>query len=126
MVVESLRDLEAVEATGRYDGVYWILGAGPRLGSSAGDGVGADRLGLALLRERAESGGIEEVVLGTNPDFDGDGTARAAATALLGLSVRVTRLARGLPTGGQIEHQNAAAIADALAGRRPLDEDEPE
>ena len=118
LVVETLRDLEAVEATGRYDGRYFVLRG--RLAPLEGQGV--DELGLDVLRERVADGLVEEVVVATNPDLEGDGAARAIAHALAGTGVRVTRLARGLPTGGQIEHQNAAAIADALQGRRPLDD----
>lgn len=118
LVVETLRDLEAVEATGRYDGRYYVLRG--RLAPIEGRHVGD--LGLEALRDRVVDGQVREVVLATNPDLEGDGAARAIAHALEGSGVRVTRLARGVPTGGQIEHQNAAAIADALRGRRPLDD----
>ncbi len=118
LVVESLRDRDAVEAAGRYDGRYFVLSG--RLAPLEGRDV-AD-LGLEALRVRVADGVVREVVLATNPDLEGDGAARAVASALDGFDVRITRPARGLPTGGQIEYQNAAAIADALRGRRPLDD----
>ncbi|MGE0192827.1 MAG: recombination mediator RecR [Planctomycetota bacterium] len=118
LVVETLRDRDAVEATGRYEGRYFVLAG--RLAPLEGRDVGD--IGLDALRARVDDGRVREVVLATNPDLEGDGAARAIARALADLPVRVTRLARGVPTGGQIEHQNAAAITDALRGRRPLDD----
>jgi len=118
LVVETLRDRDAVEATGRYDGRYFVLAG--RLSPLEGRDVGD--LGLDALRTRVADGLVREVVVATNPDLEGDGAARAIARSLVDLGVAVTRLARGVPTGGQIEHQNAAAITDALRGRRPLDD----
>jgi recombination protein RecR len=114
LVVETPRDLAAVESTGAYRGLYFVLGA--RL--SPLEGVDESALDLDGLRERAARSCVTEVCIGTNPDLEGDGTALALLDALSSLPVRVTRLARGLPTGGQIEHQNASAIADAFEGRR--------
>jgi recombination protein RecR len=123
LVVETPRDLAALEATGVYRGLYYVLGA--RL--SPLEGIGAEALDLAGLSARAGSGEVREVVLGTNPDLEGDGTALATLAALRplrGRGLRVTRLARGLPTGGQIEHQSRSALADAFEGRRPSQADE--
>lgn len=121
LVVESPRDLNAVEAAGAYRGLYFVLGA--RLSPLEGVDVGA--LGLGDLTRRAAHEAVREVVIGTNPDLEGDGTALAVVEALRAVEapagrppLRITRLARGLPTGGQIEHQNASAIADAFEGRR--------
>ncbi len=125
LVVETPRDLQAIEAAGIYRGCYFVLGA--RL--SPLEGVDEQALGLGALAQRALAPDVVEVCIGTNPDLEGDGTALALVAALqacrgedtehpLG-ALRVTRLARGLPTGGQIEHQNASAIADAFEGRRP-------
>ena len=126
LVVETPRDLAAVEATGAYRGLYYVLGA--RL--SPLEGVDATALDLEGLQRRAATPEVREVCIGTNPDLEGDGTALAVVDALTQVSdgpshagdthpLRVTRLARGLPTGGQIEYQNASAIADAFEGRRP-------
>jgi recombination protein RecR len=142
LVVETPRDLTAVEATGAYGGLYFVLGA--RL--SPLEGVDERALGLDGLVARASHPAVREICIGTNPDLEGDGTALAlikvlseraddlargagGASAPVGddhvaegdsrpHEVRVTRLARGLPTGGQIEHQNASAIADAFDGRQ--------
>ena len=115
LVVETARDMEAVEAAHAYDGVYFVLGG--RM--SPTDGAEDVAARLQDLARRAAEPEVEEICLGTNPDLEGDGAARAAVDALHKIGVRVTRLARGLPTGGQIEYQNAAAITDAYEGRRP-------
>lgn len=115
LVVETARDLEAVEAAGAYDGLYFVLGG--RM--SPMDGADDVAVRMQDLARRAAESEVEEICLGTNPDLEGDGAARAAVEALQSVGVRVTRLARGLPTGGQIEYQNAAAITDAYEGRRP-------
>jgi recombination protein RecR len=121
LVVETPRDLGAVEAGGTYRGLYYVLGA--RL--SPLEGVDAHALDLAGLAERAGRPEVAEVCIGTNPDLEGDGTALAVVDAIRGVQVdgrpRISRLARGLPTGGQIEYQNASVIADAFEGRRALD-----
>lgn len=116
MVVESAREMLALEMGGGYRGLYYVLGA--RL--SPLDGTQAEDLDLDALRRRVESGGVREVCLGTNPDLEGDGTALLLTRVLEGAGVRVTRLARGLPTGGQIEYQSAAVLAEAFQERRPL------
>lgn len=120
LVVETPRDLNAFEEAGTYRGLYYVLGA--RLTPlEAGAGPAPD---LADLCARAARKEVREVCLGTNPDLEGDGTALAVLQALQSLPsssggerLRVTRLARGLPTGGQIEYQNASVIADAFDGR---------
>lgn len=119
LIVETPRDLAAVEATGAYRGLYYVLGA--RLSPLEGvDATALDLDGLAARVARAE---VREVCIGTNPDLEGDGTALALVDTLARVGetqpLRVTRLARGLPTGGQIEYQSASAIADAFEGRRP-------
>jgi recombination protein RecR len=114
--VETARDLETIEAGGAYRGLYFVLGG--RL--SPLEGVGPEALDLAPLVVRARSGEVREVCLATNPDLEGDGTALLLARALEGARARVTRLARGLPAGGQIEHQSAAVLAEAFEGRRPV------
>jgi recombination protein RecR len=117
LVVETPRDLNAFEAAGRYRGLYYVLGA-RMTPLEAGEAGSADIQGL---RVRAETAEVQEICLGTNPDLEGDGTALAIGEALRSLcesrGLRITRLARGLPTGGQIEYQNASVIADAFDGR---------
>jgi recombination protein RecR len=117
LVVESARDLAALEAGRAWRGLYWVLGG--RL--QPHEGREAASLPLDLLVARAQEPGVREVVLGTNPDLEGDGTALLLAEALRAAGVRVTRPARGLPAGGQIEHQSAAVLAEALEGRRALE-----
>jgi recombination protein RecR len=116
MVVETARDLAAMEAGGRYRGLYFVLGG--RL--SPLDGGAA--IDVGPLTRRASDPEVEEVCLATNPDLEGDGASLILARALVSCGVRVTRLARGLPAGGQIEYQNAAVLADAFEGRRAVED----
>ena len=112
-VVESARDLLAIEAVGSYRGVYHVLGG--RLNPL--DGVGPENLNVAALKRRLQKGGVKEVILATNPDIEGDATALYVAEELSDLGVKVTRLARGLPAGGSIQHASPSILADAIAGR---------
>ncbi len=120
MVVETPRDLNAVEIAGSYRGLYFVLGG--RL--SPLEGMARDGLDLDQLIERASDDEVSEVCIATNPDLEGDGTALAVRDALLSApklkNVRITRIARGVPTGGQIEYQNASVLADAFEGRRDV------
>lgn len=118
LVVEQPKDLIALEQTGMYRGLYHVLMG--RL--SALDGVGPEDLTVeALLPRVRESGGeIEEVVLGLNPTVEGDGTGLYLAQALGELGVKVSRLARGLPSGGSLEYANKAVLADAIMGRQSM------
>ncbi len=118
MVVETARDQTAMEDAGGFPGLYFVLGG--RL--SPLEGVSAEDLDLDALAARVSSGGVEEVCIATNPDLEGDGTARALERTLLPLGVKVTCLARGLPTGGQIEYQSAAVLAEAFEGRRVVED----
>jgi recombination protein RecR len=123
MVVEQPKDLWNLEQTGMFRGVYHILMG--RL--SPLEGVGAESLTVSDLLRRvrdpaanARGVAVSEVVLALNPDMEGDSTALHLAEALRSLGVSVTRLARGLPAGSQIEFANRAALADAIAGRRAM------
>lgn len=124
LVVEQPRDLIALEQTGMYRGVYHVL-----LGHlSPLDGIGPGDLTVAGLVERvkdpaANSGGVavREVILGLNPTLEGDGTGLYLAGELKPLGVAVSRLSRGLPSGGQLEHANKAVLADAIEGRRSME-----
>jgi len=112
-VVESSRDLEALEATGEFRGKYHVLGG--RVAPS--EGVGLEDLNLASLLERIGTDGVAEIVIATNPTFEGEATAAMLARVLAERDVKVTRIARGIPSGGEIVHMNAAVIGDALRGR---------
>ena len=120
LVVEQPKDLIVLEQTGMHRGVYDVL-----LGRIAPlDGVGPESLTIASLLERvrlpernARGIQVREVILGLNPDMEGDTTALHLAAALADTGVRVTRLARGLPAGSQLEYANKAVLMDALEGR---------
>ncbi len=115
-VVEQPKDLLALESTGVYRGVYHVL-----MGHVAPlEGVDPDDLTIAALAARVKAGEIAEVILATNPDVNGDATALYVARALEGTGVRVTRLARGLPAGGQIEYSSKSILTDAIQERRGL------
>jgi len=121
LVVEQPNDIPTIEATGRYRGAYHVLMG--RL--SPLDGVGPGELSIDTLLRRIADGrnggqhtAITEVILGTNPNLEGDGTALYLAERLAAAGVRVTRLARGLPTGSSLETVSKAVLADAVEGRQ--------
>lgn len=122
MVVEQPKDLISLEQTGSYKGLYHILMGriSPLEGVRPGDLTIADLLGRA--DEPAENLGtpLHEVILALNPTLEGDGTALYLAQELDRRGVRVTRLARGLPTGSPLEFASKAVLADAIEGRRPM------
>jgi recombination protein RecR len=115
-VVESPRDVALFERAGGFRGLYHVLGG--RLAPL--DGVGPDRLTLDALAQRVRRGGVREVILATSPTLEGDGTALFASTLLAGTGVKVTKLARGLPSGSSLELANPQMLADALDGRRAV------
>ena len=113
-VVEQPRDLMALERAGNYSGVYHVL-----LGKLAPlQGIGPDQLTVEALRDRVRSGEVREVILATNPTLEGDGTALLVSERLADTGVPVTRLARGLASGGALEFANKEMLSDALAGRQ--------
>ena len=113
-VVEQPRDLMALEQAASFRGVYHVL-----LGRIAPlEGIGPDQLSIAALVERVRNGSFREVIMGTNPTLEGDGTALYIANQLEGLPVEITRLARGITTGSVLEFANKEILADALAGRQ--------
>jgi recombination protein RecR len=115
-VVEQPRDVTALERSGSYRGLYHVLHG--RL--SPLDGVGPEQLTIDRLLARVRSGQVSEVIMATNPTTEGDGTSLYLSTLLGPLGVKVTRLARGLPTGSVLEFANSQMLADALEGRRVL------
>ena len=116
-VVEEPSDVSAIERTGEYRGLYHVLGG--RL--SPLEGVGPDELRIAPLIARLQNGShVREVIVATNPSVEGEATALYLQKLIHPLGVRVTRLARGLPVGGDLEYADNITIAEALAGRRDL------
>ena len=116
-IVEDPRDVAALERTRQYRGVYHVLhGAIAPL-----DGIGPEQLGIGALVARIQQGGVQEVIVATNPDVEGDATALFLADTLRSLGLRVTRLARGLPVGGDLEYADEVTLAKALEGRREVD-----
>ncbi len=115
-VVEQVRDLLAIEQAGSFRGLYHVLQG--RL--SPLDGVGPEKLSIDTLVTRLKKGVIHEVIMGTTPNVEGDGTALVIATRLAGLPVTITRLARGLTVGASLEQANRDMLADAIASRQPF------
>ena len=115
-VVEEPNDLLAMERTGEYQGRYHVL-----MGAlSPLDGIGPDELKVRELLERLEREGVEEVILATNPNVEGDATALYLSKLLRPLGLRVTRIARGLPVGGDLEYADEVTLSRALEGRREM------
>jgi len=120
-VVEESADVGAIERAGRYRGRYHVLGG--RL--SPLEGVGPDQLRLEQLVARVANGsGVREVIVATNPSMEGEATATYLQQVLKPTGVRVTRIARGLPVGGDLEYADAVTIAQALSARRDMSETE--
>jgi recombination protein RecR len=115
-VVEDPRDIIAVERTREYRGTYHVLGGA----LSPIEGVGPDQLRVKELIARVEAGGVDEVILCTNPNLEGEATAIYLARVLAESGVRVTRIASGLPVGGDLEYADALTLGRALEGRRDL------
>jgi recombination protein RecR len=116
-VVEQPKDVISLEKTGTCRWLYHVLG-----GHIAPlDGVEASDLTIDKLVERVRSGQIKEVVMATNPNLEGDGTSLYISSLLRPLGVRITRLARGLPTGSTIEYASGKILADAILGRQELE-----
>jgi recombination protein RecR len=114
-VVEQPADLVSLERTHEYRGLYHVLGGS----LSPIDGVEPEHLRIDELMSRVERNGIEEVVLATNPNMTGEATAAYLADRLRG-RVRVTRLASGLPVGGDLEYADEVTLGRALSGRREM------
>jgi recombination protein RecR len=115
-VVEEPADRAAIERSGGFDGRYHVLGGA----LSPLDGVGPDTLRIAELESRVRSGGIREVILATNPNAEGDATAHFIAERLSGLGTRVTRIAYGMPLGGDLEYADHVTVGRSLANRKDL------
>ncbi|MHB1168366.1 MAG: recombination mediator RecR [Longimicrobiales bacterium] len=115
-VVEEASDIGPIERTGEYRGLYHVLGG--RI--SPLEGIGPDELNVQGLLGRLNGSGVREVIVATNPSVEGEATALYLQKMIRPLGVRVTRLARGLPVGGDLEYADGVTIAEALSGRREL------
>lgn len=116
-VVEEASDIGAIERTGEFRGIYHVLGGH----LSPLDGVGPDELRIEPLRARLANGaGVREVIVATNPSMEGEVTATYVRGVVRAAGVRVTRIALGLPMGGDLEYADQVTIAQALAARREM------
>jgi recombination protein RecR len=113
-VVEQPRDLMALERAATYRGLYHVLHG--RIAPL--ENIGPEHLTIDRLMERVRKGGVREVIMATNPTLEGDGTALYLCSLLASTSVRLTRLARGVPSGSVLEFANTQMLADALQGRQ--------
>jgi recombination protein RecR len=115
-VVEAPLDVVAIERTQAFRGRYHVLHGA----LSPIDGIGPEDLHIEELVKRIAGGGVEEVILATNPTLEGEATALFLRRRLEGFALRVTRLARGLPSGGDLEYADANTLSQALEGRREV------
>ncbi len=113
-VVESPADLVSLEEAGAYNGRYFVL-----MGHlSPLDGIGPEQLNVPRLEKILDEGGIKEVVLATNPTIEGEATAHYLSELLHARGIRATRIAFGVPVGGELEYTDRSTLARALVGRR--------
>ncbi len=115
-VVEEVNDLLAIEKSREYRGLYHVLGGS----LSPLEGRGPDQIRGKEMVARIEAGGVREVILATNPNVEGEATALYLLRLLKPFSVKVTRIARGLPMGGDLEYADEITLARALEGRREI------
>ena len=115
-VVEEPLHLLAIENTGRYRGLYHVLHGH----ISPMERIGPDELRMKELTKRLQDGQVSEVIIATNPTLEGDATAMYLARLIAPLGVPVTRLALGLPRGGDLEYADRVTLAEALAGRKRI------
>jgi recombination protein RecR len=115
-VVEEPLDILAIERTAEYRGLYHVLHGA----ISPMERVSAEDLKIRELVDRIRAGGVSELILATNPNMEGDATAMFITRQLAGLDVRITRLARGLPIGGDLEYADQITLTRALEGRREV------
>lgn len=115
-VVEEPLDVLAIDRTGEFRGLYHVLHGS----ISPVDGIGPDELRIGELMARLEDEPVQEVLLATNPNLEGEATAMYLARLIQPKGVRVTRLARGLPVGGDLEYADSVTLGRALEGRREM------
>jgi recombination protein RecR len=115
-VVETPADVLAIEQSASFRGLYFVL-----MGHlSPIDGIGPTEIGLEAFQQRVIDEGIEEVILATNPTVEGEATAYYLTDMLSPVGVRVSRIAHGVPLGGELEYVDGSTLAHALSGRRPV------
>ncbi|MBE9478648.1 MAG: recombination protein RecR [Chloroflexi bacterium] len=115
-LVEEPLDVLALERTGEYSGRYHVLHGA----LSPIDGIGPDDLRIAELMGRLQGGAIQELIIATNPTLEGEATAMYIKQSMEGSEVRITRLARGLPSGGDLEYADITTLSQALRGRSEI------
>lgn len=113
-VVEEVMDVIALERTGEFNGVYHVLHGV----LSPIDGIGAEDLKIAELAERVHNSRVREIILATNPSMEGEATAMYIQDQLKDFDIRITRLARGLPVGGDLEYADIVTLGQALSHRK--------
>lgn len=115
-VVEMPADIQAIEQTGQFSGRYFVL-----MGHlSPLDGIGPREIGLDLLQKKLEEESFHEVILATNPTIEGDATANYIAEMCLVHNIKVTRIAHGIPVGGDLETVDGTTLSHSFAGRRDI------
>ncbi len=115
-VVEDASDIAAIERAGEFRGLYHVLGG--RL--SPLDGVGPEDLAVQSLVDRLSAGSVRELILATNPSMEGEATALYVQRQVAGHVPRVSRIARGIPVGGDLEYADGVTIAQAISARREM------
>jgi recombination protein RecR len=115
-VVERAQDIVVIEKTGEYRGRYHVLGGH----LSPIDGIGPEQLKIAELQQRTVTENISEVIIATNPTIEGDTTAMWIAREAKGSNIKITRLASGLPVGGDLDYADEITLGRALAGRMEI------
>ncbi len=114
LVVESIKDLYKIESVGEYNGIYHVLGGV----ISFSKGIGINDLNINSLTEKVKSGSVKELILATNATLEGETTARYIRELLNDSNVKITRLAHGLPVGGDLTYSDEMTILKAFEGRR--------
>lgn len=115
-VVEEPADLASIERSGRHDGRYFVLGGA----LSPIDGVGPDEIRVSELTELVRGGNISEVILATNPTAEGDATAHYISSCLRPIGVRLSRIAYGMPLGGDLEYADHVTVGRSMDNRREI------
>ncbi len=115
-VVEEPKDVAAIERVREFGGLYHVLGGA----ISPIDGIGPDDLNIRSLLQRLESGEVQEIIIATDPNLEGDATASYLSRLLSAMDVQVSRLASGLPVGGDLEYADEVTLGRAFAGRRQI------
>jgi len=116
-IVETPADVLAIEASGGFQGLYYVL-----LGRlSPLDGIGPDQLGLDILENHLNAGVVKEIILATSATVEGDITAQVVADIARKFSINTSRLARGIPLGGELEYVDSGTLSRALSGRQQYD-----